>query len=153
MAWLIDAPRPANASPNSFRFVCEAARVSSSNMFVNSSNSTGAGVAFASGIVSPSAKPSSERPRMISTYLRPSAERGRMRSVESIGSGSTERSILRPSRAMLVPSSRRSTPISSTVPTRVPPIRTSLPRTRFAALGISAVSLYEGTNGRPWLAL
>ena len=42
-----------------------------------------------------------------------------------------------PSRAMLEPSSRRSTSIVSTVPTRVPPIRTSLPRTRLAALGTS----------------
>jgi hypothetical protein len=41
---------------------------------------------------------------------------------------------------MLVPSSRRSTSIESTEPTREPPIRTSLPRTRFAALGTSAVS-------------
>ena len=42
---------------------------------------------------------------------------------------------------MLVPSSRRSTSIESTAPTRVPPMRTSLPRTRLAALGVSAVSL------------
>ena len=76
-----------------------------------------------------------------------------MSTVESFGSGSTERSSLSPSTAMLVPSSWRSTSISSTEPTRVPPIRTSLPRTRLAALGVSALSEYVGTNGSPWLAL
>jgi hypothetical protein len=35
----------------------------------------------------------------------------------------------------------------------VPPIRTSLPRTRFAALGVSTLSEYDGTNGSPWFAL
>ena len=84
---------------------CAASRVCSSNMFTNSSNSTGAGVACASGIVSPSAKPSSDVPRVSSTYFRPSAERGRMISVESFGSGSTDFSSFRPRTAMLVPSS------------------------------------------------
>ena len=94
IAWFRLAPRPASASPNPLRFTRAAARVSSSNMFRNSSNSTGAGVAWASGIVAPSAKPSSDVPRAISTYFRPSAERGRTIIVESTGSGSTERSSL-----------------------------------------------------------
>ena len=46
IAVLIDSPRPANASPKPSRFACDAARVSSSNMFRNSSNSTGVGVAL-----------------------------------------------------------------------------------------------------------
>jgi hypothetical protein len=63
-----------------------------------------------------------------------------MRTVESRGSGATARSSFRPSTATFVPSSRRRTVIESTVPTRAPPIRTSLPTTRFAALGVSASS-------------
>ena len=43
--------------------------------------------------------------------------------------------------------------MSSTTPTRKPPARTSLPFTSLAAFGSSALSLYVGTNGRPWLAL
>ena len=64
-----------------------------------------------------------------------------MITVESFGSGSTDCSSLSPSTAMLVPSSWRSTSIESTEPTRVPPIRTSLPRTRLAALGVCALSV------------
>jgi hypothetical protein len=153
MAWLIDPPRPANASPNPLRFVRMAARVLSSNMFTNSSNSTGAGVAALSGIVSPSVKPSSERPGESSTYLRPSADLLRISRVESRGSGATSRSILSDSTATLEPSSRRRAAISLTVPTREPPMRTSLPGTSAAALGTSALSEYVGTNGRPWFAL
>ena len=141
IAWLRPAPRPANASPKPRRLAWIAARVGSSNMLRKSSNSTGAGVALASGIVSPSSKPSSDVPRVSSTYLRPSAERGRTSTVVSRGSGSAVRSSFRPSTAMLVPSGRRSASIESTEPTRVPPIRTSLPRTRLAALGVSALSV------------
>ena len=68
-------------------FVVIDSRVLSSNMFTNSSNSTGAGVEAVSGTVSPSPKPSLERPRVSSTYLRPSADFVRMSSVESFGSG------------------------------------------------------------------
>jgi hypothetical protein len=153
IAWLMLWPRPANASPKPCRFDAAAARVSSSNMFRNSSNSTGAGVAEASGIVSPSSKPSLDVPRLSSTYFSPSADRDRTITVESFGSGETERSSLSPSSAMLLPSSWRVTSILSTEPTRVPPIRTSLPRTRLAALGICAFSVYAGTNGSPWFAL
>ena len=140
MATLIDVPRPANASPNPRRFVLIASRVGSSNMFTNSSNSTGCGSAAASGSVAPSVKPSRERPRVISTYFRPSAERVRMRTFESSGSGLTWRSSLRASTATVEPSRRRSAVIDSTVPTRAPPMRTSLPRTRLAALGTCALS-------------
>ena len=141
MAWLIDNPRPAKASPNPSRFWRIASRVLSSNMFVNSSNSTGAGVACASGTVSPSAKPSSERPRVSSTYFRPSADFERMSTVESVLSGIASRSSFSDSTAMLEPSSRRSAVMPSTPPTRVPPMRTSLPTTRPAALGTSALRL------------
>jgi hypothetical protein len=64
----------------------------------------------------------------------------RISSVESFGSGIWSRSSLRPSTAMLEPSSLRWVVIESTVPTRAPPIRTSLPRTSAAALGTSALS-------------
>ena len=77
---------------------------------------------------------------MISTYLRPSADFGRMITVESLGSGLTPRSSLRPISATLVSFSSRFALIESTAPTRVPPIRTSLPLTRLAALGDSSVS-------------
>jgi hypothetical protein len=138
IAWFRLEPRPARASPNPLRFTRAAARVSSSNMLTNSSNSTGAGVAFASGIVAPSSNPSSDVPRSIWRYLSPSAERGRTIIVEFTGSGSTERSSLSESSATFSPSARRSTPMLSIEPTRVPPIRTSFPRTRLAALGNSA---------------
>ena len=77
-------------------------------MFTNSSNSTGVGRDADSGIVSPSSKPWSELPRVISTYLRPSADFGRMMIVESFGSGLTSRSSFRPITATLVPFSSRS---------------------------------------------
>ena len=77
---------------------------------------------------------------MSSTYLRPSADFVRISSVESLGSGIWSRSSLRESTATLVPSSLRFAVIASTVPTREPPIRTSLPRTSAAALGTSALS-------------
>jgi hypothetical protein len=137
---LIDRPRPANASPNPFRFVRIASRVSSSNMFTNSSNSTGAGVAALSGIVSPSANVSLDLPRVSSTYLSPSADFERTSTVESLASGDASRSSFIEITATLVPSRRRWATISSTVPTRAPPIRTSPPRTSAAALGSSALS-------------
>ena len=56
-------------------------------------------------------------------------------SVESLGSGLTRVSSLRSSIAKLVPSRARFGVILSTTPTRVPPIRTSLPFTRLAARG------------------
>ena len=64
-----------------------------------------------------------------------------MISVVSVGSGPASRSSLSESTATLVPSSRRRAVISETVPTCVPPMRTSLPGTRFAALGASALSV------------
>ncbi len=140
IAVLIDSPRPANASPKPVVLAAAASRVSSSNMLSTSSNSTGAGVAAAIGIVAPSAKPRSSLPRVTSTNFRPSAERGRMISVESRGSGEASRSIVRSSTAIVEPSSRRLASMPLTKPTREPPIRTSLPTTRLAALGTSALS-------------
>ena len=139
IAVLIDSPRPANVVPKPSRLACEAARVSSSNMFRNSSSSTGS-LACVSAIVSPSWKPSDDLPRVISTYLRPSAERGRTISVESRGSGPASLSSVSPSTAITVPSSRVRGLIDVTAPTRVPPTLTSLPTTSCAALGISASS-------------
>ena len=140
IAVLIDSPRPAKASPKPVVLAPIASRVSSSNMPRTSSNSTGVGVAWAIGIVAPSSKPSLSVPRVISTYLRPSAERGRTISVESCGSGPASRSSVRSRIAMVVPSSCRSPEMPLTKPTREPPICTSLPTTRLAALGTSARS-------------
>ena len=53
-AALMLEPRPAKASPKPRRFSCIAGRVASSNMLMNSSNSTGVGVDAEVGIVSPS---------------------------------------------------------------------------------------------------
>ena len=77
---------------------------------------------------------------MISTYLSPSAERGRTISVESLGSGLTLVWSFIVSSAVTEPSLWRLGSIVLTTPTREPPIRTSLPLTRLAALGTSALS-------------
>jgi hypothetical protein len=54
---------------------------------------------------------------------------------------------------MTVPSLRVAGSILSMIPTRSPPIRTSLPVTRFEAFGSSIHMLYVGTNGSPLFAL
>jgi hypothetical protein len=64
MAALSPSPRPAKPSPSPRRFPCTAARVRASNVSRKSSNSTGAGRALASGIVSPSAKARLDVPRV-----------------------------------------------------------------------------------------
>ena len=105
-------------------------------------------MAFVNGMVAPSANPlrwsplplTGRLPLVISTYLRPSAERGRMSTVEFFGSGLIEVWSLSLSCAVTVPSLCACGVIVSTTPTRAPPMRTSLPRTRLAALGTSAVS-------------
>ena len=79
-------------------------------------------------------------PLVISTYLRPSAERGRMSTVESTGSGLTVVSSLSVSSAVTEPSLAVTGVMSVTAPTRVPPMRTSLPLTRLAALGTRVLS-------------
>jgi hypothetical protein len=135
MARLRSAPRPAKPLPNSVRLLCDAARVLSSKVLRNSSISTGCGVALRSGTVAPSSKPVLEVPFVISTYLSPSAERGRMSTVESTGSGLTVVSSLSVSTALTEPSLAVTGVMSVTAPTRVPPMRTSLPLTRLAALG------------------
>ncbi len=117
-----------------------ATRVGSENMLKKSSISTGRVAERASGIVASSGKPRAERPEVISTYLSPSAERGRISSVESSGSGSTSGSSSSWSCAVADPSAFESALMSLTTPTRVPPMRTSLPRTRPAEFGTSAVS-------------
>jgi hypothetical protein len=63
-----------------------------------------------------------------------------MITVESLGRGATARSSFSPITATLVLSSRRLAVIESTAPTRVPPMRTSLPLTSAAALGASSLS-------------
>ena len=139
IAVLIDSPRPANAVPKPSRFTCEAERVSSSNMFRNSSSSTGVS-ARAIGIVSPSWKLACDRPRVISTYLRPSADRGRTISVESSGSGPASLSSVRSTTAITRPLSSWRGLIAVTAPMRVPPTLTSLPTVSWAALGSSALT-------------
>ena len=73
--------------------------------------------------------------------------------VESTGSGLTLVSSFRSSFAETVPLLFWMGVILSTTPARKPPIRTSLPRTRLAPLGTSAVSRYVGTHGNPAFAL
>jgi hypothetical protein len=77
---------------------------------------------------------------VIWTYFRPSAERGRIMIVEFFGSGSTLVSSFSLRSAEVEPFSAWTTSIALRVPTRAPPIRTSLPRTRPAALGTCAVT-------------
>ena len=128
-ATLIDWPRPASASPKPVSAARESSRRSWSKVFRKSSNSTGS-PAFASGIVSPGANVDSAAPGVSSTYFRPSAERGRTSTWVSVASGSTTLS-----RLMSMTATERVSPssdtvrgvISSTVPTRKPPTRTSLP--------------------------
>ena len=79
-------------------------RVGSSNMSKNWSMSTGSGVAAASGIVSPAAKPLEELPGVTCRNLRPSADFGRIIIVESTGSGSAFLSRLSESSAATSPS-------------------------------------------------
>jgi hypothetical protein len=72
--------------------------------------------------------------------LSPSADVGRTTNVESIGSGSSSSSSFMTISAEERPSPSRIAPTSVTTPTRAPPIRTSLPATRLAALGRFALS-------------
>jgi hypothetical protein len=150
----MSSPRPASAVPKPSRLRCEPRRAFTLKVLKTSSISTGSGVACEAGIVSPAEKPSSDSPGVISTYFRPSAERGRMIIVESTGSGSTFFSSFSSTSAVGAESPSPATGvISETAPTRWPPIRTSLPTTRFAALLNSALRSYVGTNGRPLFAL
>ena len=61
-----------------------------------------------------------------------------MTKVESLGTGSTTESSCRLSWAAALPSSCSTGSIVSTMPTRTPPMRTSLPSTREAASGTVA---------------
>ena len=139
IASLRSAPRPVRASPKPVRVSCWSWRFFASNVFSRSSNSTGL-PAFSSGIVEPALKVSFDLPGWISTYFSPSAERGRTISVESVASGSTVLSSFRSRTATerSLPSGgvlRNRVRIVSTMPTRKPPTRTSLPSTRFAPPG------------------
>jgi hypothetical protein len=88
--------------------------------------------------------PSSLEPGVSSTYFRPRADRWRTKIVVSAGSGSTALSsfMLMIATASLSRSavSRVAGVMSSTRPTRKPPIRTSLPFTRFEPDGSSALT-------------
>ena len=125
------------------------ARVGSSKIEKKSSSS-GPTAPARVAIVAPSASASRDVPRCSSTYFSPSAERGRMRTVESRGSGVADVS------SRSVSCAPRGRPgigsILATWPTRKPPSRTSLPATRRAASGVSTFSSKTGTNGRPRLA-
>ena len=79
---------------------------------------------------------------MISRYLRPSAERDRTTTVESLGRGSAFLSSFMSTLARTAPVSGSWTgSIFSMMPTRTPPIRTSLPLTSVLAFGTWAESL------------
>lgn len=75
---------------------------------------------------------------MISRYLRPTAERGRTINVELSGSGSMSVSSFSVSLAVTLPFLCTTGSIAEIIPTREPPIRTSLPVTRLAASGTFA---------------
>ena len=77
-------------------------------------------------------------PGVSSTYFRPSADFGRTMNVVSTGSGWMSRSSFRSRRALGLPLALGTGLILLTVPTRAPPIRTSLPFTRLAAFGTLA---------------
>ena len=79
--------------------------------------------------------------------------RGRTMMVESLGSSFTSVWSFRCSFAVTLPSLCVTGSILSMIPTRSPPIRTSLPVTRFDAFGSCTHRLYVGTNGRPLFAL
>ncbi len=134
-------PRPASALPKPAWLRWIALRVGSLNMSKNWSMSTGSGRAEETGIVSPGAKPCEELPGVICRYLRPSADFGRMIIVESTGSGSTFLSRLSESSAATRPLPSWTGTTDLTMPTRTPPIRTSLPLTRASALGTWALRL------------
>ena len=135
-------PRPAKAVPYSIRLSDEPWRVGSSYMLKKSSMSTGRGVSR--GTVSvPSAGIGLcvALPRVISTYLSPSDDFGRTLTTLSTGSWLEVSSSASSSRAPVEPSSRAIAPILRTMPTRAPPIRTSLPAIRPAASGSTTSTL------------
>ncbi len=103
-------------------------------MLKTSSISTGSGVACASGIVAPASKPALLIPGVSSMYFSPSAERGRTMNVESIGKRLEVLVELGVDDRVHLIAALDRVDLSIT-PTRAPPIRTSLPRTRLAALG------------------
>ena len=79
-------------------------------------------------------------PGLSSRYLRPSGERGRTVTCVSSGSGSSVLSSFSARRATARPRAARPRVISSITPTRLPPIRTSLPATSPAASGTCTVT-------------
>ena len=129
-------PRPASALPNSVRLTWIAARVGSSKVLKTWSISTGSGVAALSGMVSPGAKPSSESPRWSSRYLRPRADLARTTTVrvdrERVDVLVQLHVDLGVDRAV---SSFWTGSTVLTAPTRMPPMRTSLPGTMVLAFG------------------
>ena len=147
------APREAKPAPKFVRLPWIARRVRSGNMSKNSSSSTGWGSAWRSGIVEFAARSCVDVPRVSWTYFRPSADRGRIFTRVSAGSGLTTVSSFRHSTAMTSPLGCVCGSMQETVPTRVPPTRTSLPFTSPAAFGTSTLRSYVGTNGRPEFAL
>ena len=120
-------------------------------MLRNSSSSTGSGVACASGIVAPS--PELRRRRAARELDVLQAER-RARPHEQRRVGRQRLAVLSSfsvSTAMTAPFVARLRRDRVTAPTRVPPMRTSLPTTRSAAFGTSALSCRSGrTAGRCW---
>jgi hypothetical protein len=112
-----------------------ASRVGSSNMLRTWSMSTVSGLAASSERVLPSGRSELDCPGRTSRYLSPRADLERTDTCVSSGSGLTLSSSFRSTFAVAVPFSCSSGETVSTVPTRMPPTRTSLPFTSESALG------------------
>ena len=141
MASFSDWPRPAKASPKPAVAVRELPRVGVSNVAKMSSSSR-----LSLDCLSASVEPASisvfPLPGTISTNLRPSAERGRTLISLSVASGEAVLSIFSERTATDCRFPFASTTcgwMSSTTPTRKPPMRTSLPATSLAPVGIWAL--------------
>ena len=95
-----------------------------------------------------------EVPGVSSRYFSPSEERSRTITVVSAGSSCRRFSSFRVMTALTAPVRGSWWGASAeTVPTRVPPMRTSLPTCRLLASGTCTLMSYVGTNGRPLFAL
>jgi hypothetical protein len=141
IASLSDWPRPANASPKPAVAVRAFSRVGVSKVEKMSSSSR-LSVDCLRASVEPASISLLLLPGTISTNLRPRAERGRTLTVLSVASGEAVLSIFSESTAIDCCSPRTSTTcgwMSSTTPTRKPPMRTSLPATSLAPVGICAL--------------
>jgi len=135
IAALIVGPRPASAVPSSSWLRWIASRTGRWNMFSTWSMSTVGGCAAFSGRVAPCGRVWLALPGTTCRYLRPSADLERTVTRVSAGSGSTLLSSFRLTLAVATPSACCTGSTDCTVPTRIPPTRTSLPLTSELASG------------------